>query len=97
MHTEKISETMRPQSEAHNFVLCFLGSTNDNKKKKALCGISAGAGFLAPSSFGSPHAWLRQETCGNGHKYRIKKEKKNTQRGQIECLHPCEEAKGHGG
>lgn len=34
MHTEKISETMTPQSEAYNFVLCSLGSTNKKKKKK---------------------------------------------------------------
>lgn len=74
MHTEKISETMMPQSEPYNFVLCFLGSTN--KKKKALCGISARAGYMAPSSFRSPHAWLRQETCGTVVNTELKSKKK---------------------
>lgn len=88
MHTEKISETMTPQSEAYNFVLCSFGSTNKTKQKKALCGISARAGCMAPSSFRSPHAWLRRETCGTVINTELKKKKKiDSEVGWSVCTH----------
>lgn len=51
MHTEKISETMMPQSEPYNFVLCFLGSTN-KKKKRPYVGFQLEQAIWRPLALG---------------------------------------------
>lgn len=79
-HTKNMSETMTPQSEPYNFVLCYFISIffcEEHQQKTASFGISGTAGCVAPSSFRNPHTWLRQETCRTVINADFKKVEKN--------------------